>query len=123
MPVLAGRKIPARISAENALVIMLVQTWRFKYRLSRNARIAGVVAQCKAQMVRLAKAIAEIARERAIDEAIVRPLSVGLQIGTGRRVVEVAQATRQPQPPRAPSRNFRLPQKRSLPERASPRDG
>src|ERR1700692_4491906 len=54
-------------------------------------------------MIRLAKPITEIPRQRTIEEAIVRPLSIGLQIGTGRRGVQVSKQSVNPAAP-APSR-------------------
>src|SRR5581483_2498758 len=55
VPMLANREFPARVRAEEMVVRVGVQARRRQQRLSRSPRVACVVAQGNAQMIRVAE--------------------------------------------------------------------
>ena len=61
MPARAGREVPAGTGAEEVQHAALVQVGRQEQRLAGDARIAVVIAQSQANLIRIAEAVAEIA--------------------------------------------------------------
>ena len=91
MPMFSGSKIPACAGTEKMLGIALVEIWRCEESLTRDAGDAVVVAEGEAELIVVAKAVTEIGGERAIEKIVVGALAVGLQVGSGARIVELAE--------------------------------
>src|SRR3989449_10894844 len=69
---------------------MLVEVGRCDERLAGHARVAGVVAEAQADAVSFRETPAEVAAERAVEEAIIRPLAGSFKIGRRGRVIKTA---------------------------------
>src|SRR5437899_9305245 len=69
---------------------MLVEVGRCDERLAGHARVAGVVAEAEADAVGFRETPAEVAAERAVEEAIIRPLPGSFKITRRGRIVEAA---------------------------------
>ena len=69
---------------------MLVEVGRCDERLAGHARVAGVVAEAQADAVGFRETPAEVAAERAVEEAIVRSLAGSFKIGRRGRIIKTA---------------------------------
>src|SRR5437870_13840613 len=69
---------------------MLVEVGRCDERLAGHAPVAGVVAEAQADAVGFRETPAEVAAERAVEEAIVRSLPGSFKIGRRGRVIKTA---------------------------------
>src|SRR2546427_6929795 len=69
---------------------MLVEVGRCDERLAGHAPVAGVVAEAQADAVGFRETPAEVAAERAVEEAIVRSLAGSFKIGRRGRIIKTA---------------------------------
>src|SRR5882724_13334787 len=90
-PAWARGKVPAGTGAEEVQCVALVQIGWQERRLAGDARIAVVFAQRHANLVGIAKAVAKIARKRAVQKTVVRSLALSLEVRCRKRIVECAQ--------------------------------
>src|SRR6266436_2082564 len=91
VPARAGNKVPAGTGAEEVQCVALIQIGWQEQRLAGDARIAVVFAQRHANLVGIAKAVAKIARKRAVQKTVVRSLALSLEVRCRKRIVECAQ--------------------------------
>src|SRR6202035_1966503 len=93
MPVGTGSDLPAGVGGKNLLAVTLekVRNSARGKRGAGNAGVAGVIAERDVKLVGVGKGVAEISGEGAIYEIIVGALAVGLEIGSGPGIIELAE--------------------------------
>src|SRR5260370_21368033 len=91
LPMRAGVEIPVETSGEKVQCVAGCRIGGTLKRWARSAGKAGVATEGEADTIGVGKLVAEIAREGAIEESVILPLAVGLEVGARSRVIKGAQ--------------------------------
>src|SRR5260370_27909884 len=91
LPMRAGVEIPVETSGENVQCVAGCRIGGTLKRWARSAGKAGVATEGEADTIGVGKLVDEIAGEGAIEESVVLSLAIGLEVGTGGRVIKGAQ--------------------------------